>query len=293
MAERFRLSQDRVEALEVQNEINQNKATDCESKLKIMEDMYNCSKGEFEDACIKIQNSSNTSTNFELLCEHRLTKIKDLEREVRMKENKILEFRDRFDMATQKLLNKDEVLRDTRLEREKIDTEFQIFKQLMLNESKEEIEVSTKSARERKLAKKNKWVKRREFEEKSFIDANDYVLVCKKLKEVKSEHSLMIIELKQYKQQLQALSTSHDEITVKNENMSRKADTFSKIIEQLNDQKVDIQYKADNILKTKTQEFGEELNRLQMLVEDINMKYIGQNDKIISIYCSFYIFREV
>lgn len=255
---RLKMFQDRVEALDVQNNMNESKAMDYESKYLTMQEMYESSKAEFEDACIRIQDVNSTKTNYELLSEHRLTKIKDLEKEIRMKENKITEFRDRFDSVTLKLLNKDEVLRDTRLEKEKIEAQFQKFKETMLKEGMGTIDSSADSAREKQEAKKNQWVKKREREEKSFIDANDYVLVCKKLKEVKSEYSLMINELKEYKQQLKDLQTKHDEVIVRNENLERRADTSSKIIEQLNNQKVDIQYKADNKLKDKTQEFEEE-----------------------------------
>lgn len=92
-------------------------------------------------------------------------------------------------------------------------------------------------------------MKKREKEEKSFIDANDYVLVCKKLKEVRAELELCIQELQTYKTQCDTLSTKYNEIIVDNENQTRRAETANKMVDQLNAQKIDIQYKAEKMMQ--------------------------------------------
>lgn len=177
--ERIKMLQDRVTAYELQNDHNEKKAIEFETKYITILELYESSKKEYNDACSRIEDVNQSKTNFELLCEHRLTKIKDLEREVNMKEDKILEFRNRFDLATQKLLEKDTKLREIQLERDKIESQFQKFKQSMVSDSKRSQDDSPTTSKEKQASKKNEWMKKREREEKSFVDANDYILVCK------------------------------------------------------------------------------------------------------------------
>ena len=189
---------ERVESLETQNKYNETKFLEYESKYRIISELYENSKSEFHETYSKMQDVSKNWTNSELLSEHRLVKIKDLEREVHLKEDKILEFRTRFDMVTQKLLNKDEILQGLKVEKDKIEAQFQEFKEAMIQEGKFST-ISEESNKGKLKERKKNWASKREKEEKSFIDANDYALVWKKLKEVKCEHELIIEELKGYK----------------------------------------------------------------------------------------------
>ena len=140
-----------------------------------------------------------------------------------MRDDKILEFRNRFDLATQKLLDKDTKLREVQIERDKLESQFQKFKQSMLADSKRALEDSPKTAKEKQASKKSDWMKKREREEKSFVDANDYVLVCKKLKEVKAENQLLLSQLSSYKTQLSSATSTLNNLQIANENLERKA----------------------------------------------------------------------
>ena len=204
-----------------------------------------------------------------------------------MKEDKILEFRERFDAATQKLVNKDEILQNTRLEKDKIEAQFQKIKESMIQEGL--ISQDGEEVTENLIKKgKNQWIKRREKEEKSFIDANDYIQVCKRLKEVKSENEIILNELKGYKDQVQCLNSELNSIKVRNENLERKAGTHDKVIQQLKDQKLDIQYRADKKLEGIQHKYENELNRSLMILEDQNMRillnqeYAEKLEKLIS-----------
>lgn len=123
-------------------------------------------------------------------------------------------------------------------------------------------------------------MQKREKEEKSFVEANDYILVCKKLKEVKAEHSLCIDEIKSLRDRLDALAAVHNQTLVDDENLKRTTQTAQKMVEQLTAQTIDIQYKAEKMVERKTQEFSELHNELLMNLEDYYMKLIVKEETI-------------
>ena len=156
-----------------------NKAIEYENKLNAIEQLYESSKEEYKNAWSRITDVNNSKFNFEILCEHRLDTIKRLEREIKIKEEKSIEFRNRFDLATQKLLEKDSIIREITLEKDKIESQFNKFKQKFVSDDDKPEDDSKETQKEKSLKKKESWIKKREKEEKSFIDANDYILVCK------------------------------------------------------------------------------------------------------------------
>jgi chromosome segregation ATPase len=264
--------QDRLTVLEVQNDYNEKRAIDFETKYKTLSELYDSSKLEYEQACSRIKDVNNTKSNFEMLSEHRLIKIKDLEREIYLKEDKILEFRSRFESLTQKLIDKDETLRKLQIERDKVESQFQKFKKSMIEDGVKSPEESPDASKSKLKAKKDKWIKSREREEKSFIDANDYILVCKRLKEVQTESQYIREELDNHREHSFELNRKYNEIFVENENLERKAKTSAKMIEELNSQKIEIQYKADQVLNDQLEKFKIESFKYEMRIEEFSTK---------------------
>lgn len=208
--------------------------------------------------------------------------MKDLEREVQMKEDKILEFRERFDAVTQNLLNKEKNLHDTRVEKEKIEAEYQQFKDLMIKEGK--FLAAVEEEREENATQaKHRWNKQREEEEKSFVDANEHVRVLKELKELQASKDLVQQELEKYKERARELSVTNNELQVKNENFTREAKTNQSIIEQLKTQKIEIEYKGQKIIQGLEIRYQKEINLSEMRVEDCMARILRDHKKMVGI----------
>ena len=156
-----------------------NKCIEYENRLNAVEQLYESSKEEYKTAWSRISDVNNSKFNFEILWEHRLTTIKRLEREIKIKEEKSIEFRNRFDLSTQKLLEKDNLIRELTLEKDKIESQFNKFKQQFTLDDDDKDKEGKEVQKENAIKKKESWIKKREKEEKSFIEANDYILVCK------------------------------------------------------------------------------------------------------------------
>lgn len=142
----------------------------------------------------------------------------------------------------------------------------------MIEEGVKSPEESPDAAKSKLKSKKDKWIKSREREEKSFIDANDYILVCKKLKEVQTESQYVKEELDKYREQAFELNRKFNDIFVENENLERKAKTSAKMIEELNAQKIDIQYKADQVLKDRMEQVKIARFKYEMQIEELSTK---------------------
>jgi len=171
--------QDRLGSLEYQSTYEQKLRIEYETKLKTVQELFENLKSEYDNACSKIADVNNSKINFEILCEHRLATIRQLEREIKMKEEKSIEFRNRFDLATQKLLDKDNRIRDLLLEKDKIEAQLKNFKEKFVNNDEKPEDDPKDTEQEKQRRKKQSWLQKREKEEKSFVDANDYILVCK------------------------------------------------------------------------------------------------------------------
>jgi len=79
--------QDRVTALEMQNDYNEKRAIDFETKYETLSEIYENTRVEYENAWSRIKDVNNSKSNFEMLSEHRLAKIKDLEKDITLKGN--------------------------------------------------------------------------------------------------------------------------------------------------------------------------------------------------------------
>ena len=148
-----------------------------------------------------------------MLSEHRLTAIEKLQEELKIKDEKTTQFRNRFDLAVEKLLEKDNIIHSLRLEAEKLHSQLHKIKENVVGEKIE-----------------YKPIKQKDFKEKdqikNFIDANDYILVCKKLKDTKTELEMVQEKIDIYKEQAHEQHAKSDELVVKNENLERKVETL-------------------------------------------------------------------
>jgi len=77
---------------------------------------------------------------------------------------------------------------------------------------------------------------------------------------------------------VESLNHKLNEIQVRNENLERKSETTQSIIDQLKEQKIDIEYKSEKRLEEKSRKYEEELNLDKMLIEDLRMRAIIQNE---------------
>lgn len=151
--QRIKNLQEKVTELEAQNNQMEKELLEIETKHKTVVELYTQSQTEYNEACLRIKDVNSSKTNFELLCEHRLTKIKDLEREIYLKSDKIMEFRNRFEQITQKLLQKDEIIHDLNVEKDKIESQFQKFKESILGDTSRGLNDSPKTFKEKQEGK--------------------------------------------------------------------------------------------------------------------------------------------
>lgn len=85
---------------------------------------------------------------------------------------------------------------------------------------------------------------------------------------------------KHQKSNLYSLYYRNNELIVHNENIQRKYETSQKMISQLNDHMIDIQYKSDKLIERKTLEFNQQSNSLLMEIEDYYTKLINKHLQI-------------
>ncbi|CAI2368650.1 unnamed protein product [Moneuplotes crassus] len=267
------------ETLSAENKEIKDKMESLEIQFRNLSEVYTHSKVEYDNTLIQMKKASQSRGNFELLSEHRLKVIKSLEREVNMKENKILEFREHYDTATQHLVNKEKICNDLRMAKEKIEIEFQNFKELMIKQGyyfgKKDQEISENIQKHQKV-----WKEERETEEKSFFDANKFIEVSKELAETKANQELAEKEIEQYKSQLKTLLDKVDKLQVRNENLERTFSTNSIIVEQLKSQKIEIEYQAQKKLGQKESSLMSEINSAQMFSEDLLSRHFRDQQKL-------------
>lgn len=82
-------------------------------------------------------------------------------------------------------------------------------------------------------------------------------MFANKLKETRTDYQFMEKEVATLRQQLSDTSKRKNELIVDNENILRKHETSQKMIKQLNNHVIDIQYKSDKLIERKVQEFSQ------------------------------------
>ena len=148
-----------------------------------------------------------------MLSEHRLATIEKLQEEIKIKEEKTIQFRNRFDLASEKLVEKDNIIHSLRLEAEKLHSQLHKMKENAIGETLEYKPIKHKDFKEKEQVK-------------HFLDANDFILVCKKLKDTKTELEMVQEKIDIYKEQADEQHAKSDQLTVINENLERKVDTL-------------------------------------------------------------------